>query len=98
MSRKPVVRLCRGSDCTRRVKSQARLKDLLVGRVRVLPVKCQKICEGPVIGLEVDGEMEWFEKVRGREVRGAVEQFLDQGTLEKPLRKRRVKKRSGQLR
>ena len=98
MSRKPAVRLCRGADCQKKTKAQARLLDVLVGRVRVVPVKCQKICEGPVVGLEIDGEVEWFESLRGKEARAALVGFLEGSGVAPALKKRRVKKRSGRIR
>lgn len=91
------VHVCRGSDCKAETKASKKLRKLLKGRARVRAVGCQKVCEGPVIGLEVDGQLEWFENVRG-EARDALEVWLEDGRLKKALRKRRVKKRAGKLR
>jgi (2Fe-2S) ferredoxin len=94
----PVVRICRGSDCRKKRKACRKLDALLLDRARVQGVSCQKICDGPVLGLEVEGHLEWFEDVAGRDVRRAVDAFLESGALKKALRKRRIKKRAGKLR
>lgn len=94
----PLVWLCAGSDCQKKRKANARLLEALAGRARVVPARCQKVCEGPVIGLQVDGELQWFGKVKGKAVRQALQAFLDQGELRKPLKGRVIKKRSGKLR
>jgi hypothetical protein len=98
VSRAPAVRLCRGSDCTKERRAQERVLELVTGRARVIPVKCQKVCDGPVLGLEIEGEIEWFERVSGKAARAALAAWLDDGTLQKALQKRRVKKRSGRIR
>jgi len=61
-------------------------------------VRCQKICRGPVVGLVVDGRMEWFERVRGVKPLAAllrVARKKHPSTVPKPLRKLHVAKRSG---
>ena len=57
---------------------------------------CQKICKAPVVGLSLDGSVEWFAKVRGKSGRKALRRFLRTGAG--PMRKLRSKKRSGKLR
>ena len=86
-----VCRKCKNHDC---------IVDILRRRtdVSVELVRCQKICHGPVVGLPVAGKMEWFEKVeRLREVAALVlvTSKRGNGSIPKPLRKRRLKKRSG---
>lgn len=98
MSEAPVVRICAGADCQKKGKAHARLIELLEARARVQPVRCQKVCEGPVVGLEIDGALEWFDKVKGKAARAALVRLLDEGELGEPLKTRRVKKRSGCLR
>ena len=67
----PACYLCTGKDC-RRADGHADLRKALrkVGEVQV--VKCQDLCEGPVAGVVVDGEVEWFEKLRRARHRDAV--------------------------
>ena len=59
--------------------------------------RCQKVCEGAVVGFEVDGRMEWFERMEKAKPLAAVLRALDRPVrpLRKPLAKRRVKKFSG---
>ena len=94
----PVVYLCRGGDCRDRKKARRKLVDQLDGHARLTEVKCQKICRGPVVGLEVDGALEWFAEVDTGKARAAVVHLLDRGELKKPLRKRHVGKKSGKQR
>jgi hypothetical protein len=94
----PRVFLCSGSDCRKPKKARSRLIEVLDGRAQVVSVGCQKVCHGPVIGMELDGRLEWFEELRGREARRALEAWLDDGSLDKALDRKRVKKRAGKRR
>ena len=53
-----VCRKCEQHACLERILSDR-------DGVAVELVRCQKICHGPVAGLDVDGRMEWFEQVDG---------------------------------
>ncbi|MFP5369536.1 MAG: hypothetical protein ACLGI3_02150 [Actinomycetes bacterium] len=93
------VFVCCGSDCRRRRDAHALLLAAAAQAGTVRPVRCQKICSGPVAGVEVAGRLEWFERLRGPKSRGALVRLLATGgPLPKRLRKRRVRKRSGRLR
>jgi hypothetical protein len=86
-----VCRKCKNHDC---------LTDILRTHadVSLQLVKCQKICHGPVVGLPIDGRMEWFERVDGVKEIAALVRMTHRGktdAIPKPLKKRRVKKRSG---
>jgi hypothetical protein len=66
--------------------------------VRVIPVGCQKICHGAVVGLDVGGRMEWFERVnKAKAMVSLALVSAAEGSVKvpKPLAKRRVTKRSG---
>jgi hypothetical protein len=66
--------------------------------VPVTRVGCQKICTGAVAGLEVNGRMEWFERVDRPKPMVALARLVERrgmGQIAKPLAKRRVAKRSG---
>lgn len=86
-----LCRKCKGSDA-------------LAGYLRretpatVITVRCQKVCESPVAGLQVAGRMEWFEKADGPKALQALA-LLASGRvpdrLPKCLQKRRSKKHSG---
>jgi (2Fe-2S) ferredoxin len=61
-------------------------------------VKCQKICRGPVVGVTIDGTLEWFRKVDGDKARRRLVTLLESGRMKKALQKRRVPSRSGKQR
>jgi hypothetical protein len=86
-----VCRKCKNHDC---------LTEILRTRadVSLQLVKCQKICHGPVVGLPIDGTMEWFQRVAGLKEIAALVRLANKrtcDTIPKPLKKRRVKKYSG---
>jgi hypothetical protein len=65
---------------------------------RVHLVGCQKVCKAPVVGLAVNGRMEWFGRVdRPKALAGLVRLVKHDGrdALPKVLAKRRSGKRSG---
>ena len=87
-----VCRKCKRQDCLVDILEKHD-HDLVVRHVR-----CQKICHGPVAGLEVDGRMEWFERVDDIRSIAALLQLVrhpKRAKIPKSLRKHRVKKRSG---
>jgi hypothetical protein len=97
MSR-PTVYLCRGSSCSD-ARGEKELRERLDQVAEVCEVRCQRICEGPVIGTEVDGVLEWFERLRSKKVqRHVVEWLTGAGKFRRSLRKRRVGKRAGRRR
>ena len=91
------VFVCVGSDC-RKAEAHGALRREL-DELDVRTVDCQKICSGPVAGLQVDGRLEWFERVRGPKSRRALLRLARAGgPLPGRLRTRRVAKRAGRLR
>ena len=89
--------LCQGKDCRKRAKDNDALRELLEDAgLSCEQVRCQKICKAPVVGLIIDGSVQWFGKVRGKAGRKALHRFLRTG--DGPLRKLRSKKRSGKVR
>lgn len=89
-----VCRKCEDHACLERILSDR--KGISVERVR-----CQKICDGPVAGVVVDGRMEWFAKIAGvKEIAALVRMTrrAPHDRIPKPLRRRRVKARAGKLR
>jgi hypothetical protein len=86
-----VCRKCKNQDC---------LVDVLGAHadVSIQKVRCQKICAGPVVGLQVGGQMEWFERIRSLKEIAALVQLTKRkhsSGIPKPLRKRRVKRFAG---
>lgn len=90
------VYVCTGKHCRRR--NEKLLAELEAAEwAEVEPVKCQSICEGPVAGVQVQGALEWFERVRGPKRRAALRTLHDTGELEGTLEKRRVGKQRNRL-
>ena len=89
--------VCTGSDCRKRSKElRAITKDL--GDVEICAVKCQKICKGPVVGVEVQGRLEWFSKLKDVKLQEQFRRLVQTGELKKRLRSKMSRKRSGKLR
>jgi len=86
-----VCRKCKGHDCLRSF-----LED--VAGVDVQMVRCQKVCTDGVVGLEIGGRMEWFQRVHRPKPMVALARLAQRGgkgKVAKPLAKRWVAKRSG---
>jgi len=84
----------------RKCKGHAGLESFLedVPGLRVHAVGCQKVCKGAVVGLEVNGRMEWFQRVNRPKAMVALARLAQRGgrgKVAKPLAKRWVSKRSG---
>ena len=90
--------VCYGSDCTASKQALRQLERALESVAEVKPVKCQKICRGPVVGVEVEGTLEWFRRVDKDKPRRRLVTLLETGSLKKSLAKRRVPGRSGKKR
>ena len=90
-----------GIAVCRKCKNAACLVEILEARSEfvVQPVRCQKICHGPVVGLVIDDTMEWFERVDDVKSVAALIKFAKKPRRDpkvpKPLRKHRVKRHSG---
>jgi hypothetical protein len=98
MSHRPTVLICRGSHC-RNAKRYDALLEVLAPVADLKEVRCQKICEGPVAGIEVQGTLEWFHRLdTDKARRQLVALVADDDNLRKALKKRLVRKRSGHLR
>ena len=98
MSSSPHCYACIGKDC-RRDKGHDKLITALDRAGHLQRVACQDICKGPVAGVEVDGTVEWFHKLRKGRHRDAVV-LLASGRKRKipsELKDRRVRKRRGKV-
>lgn len=93
----PEVYVCRGKSCREDRRAFAKLVASLDGVARLRRVKCQKICEGPVAGTQVDGALEWFEALDTGKRRAALRRLLETGEVGRRLKRRRVAKRRGKL-
>ncbi len=84
-----VCKKCKNADCLLRVLKKSESK--------LIPVGCQKICAGPVVGLKVAGRMEWFSRVDTPKALAGM-RMLAERREKRPvptLEKRRLAKRSG---
>ncbi len=96
---RPRLLLCHGSHCRKALARDGRLERTVARLpVDVRRVGCQKVCRGPVVGIAVGGEWEWFERMDSKKALRALVGWVEDGTVAKPLRKRRDKKRSGKRR
>ena len=94
----PSVYVCRGKDCRKKAKKLSCLESAIAEHGEVIPVACQKICKGPVAGLEVDGRIEWFSKLGKKSTQRGLVQLLSEGKLKGKLKDRISKKRRGKFR
>ena len=85
----PCVLLCSGKSC-RKAKGYDELRASIGALAEVKTVKCIDVCEGPVVGVKLDGKTLWFERMRSDKVRAAVVTLLHQHRIPKKLRPHRV--------
>ncbi len=97
-SKTPTVYVCAGSDCRERKADARKLRGAIDGVATEVPVGCQKLCDGPVVGVEVDDTVQWFGAVRGKKARRALVGLLETGAVPPELKALRSKKRAGKLR
>jgi len=95
---RPTVFICRGSTC-RHHKAYHDLRERVGAVADIADVRCQHICEPPVIGAAINGSLEWFERMGSeKSQRRFIDLLVGSGPMRKGLEKRRVQKRSGRLR
>lgn len=95
---RPTIFVCHGSSC-RHHKACAELRDCLSPVADLADVRCQRVCDGPVVGAAVNGSLEWFKRMDSDKAqRHFVDLVAGSGRLRKSLEKRRVPKRAGSLR
>lgn len=95
---RPTVFVCRGSKCRHR-DAYPELCARLGVVADVADVRCQRICDGPVVGVAINGSLEWFERVSSEKAQRQMVDLVSQGgRVRRTLERRRVAKRSGRLR
>jgi hypothetical protein len=94
----PRIYVCRGEDCRKRKKHGRALCDALQNHGDVIEVTCQKICKGPVFGLEVAGRLEWFSRLRTARSRRSAIALVRDGAFSGRIKRHRERKRRGKLR
>jgi hypothetical protein len=90
--------VCQGKDCRKKADRLCALKDSLQGQGEIISVQCQKICKGPVAGLEINGQIEWFSKLNDEKSLRQLGLLLQSGELKKRLKGRISLKRSSKIR
>ncbi len=96
---RPELLLCTGSHCRKRLAREPRVERTLDALpVEVVRVGCQKVCRGPVVGVSLDGEWQWFERMDSKKALRALGELVAHGELAKPLRRRRNARRAGKRR
>jgi hypothetical protein len=61
-------------------------------------VRCQKICKGPVVGVEHPKGLLWFKRLDTKRAVSAFGRFVRDGRMSKPLKKHHSRKRDGKMR
>ncbi|MEM1023049.1 MAG: hypothetical protein AAGD10_09795 [Myxococcota bacterium] len=92
------VYVCTGKHCRKKSECIEAVLRAAGPKTHPVSVKCQKICKGPVVGVKLGGQVEWFKEVDSPKSLHALARMVSKGVLVKPLEKRRVPKRSGALR
>jgi hypothetical protein len=95
---RPTVFVCRGTSC-RHHKAYDELRAAINEVADVADVRCQRVCDGPLVGAAIEGSLEWFCQMdSGKAQRQFIDLIAGTGQVRPGLKKRRVKKRSGRLR
>jgi (2Fe-2S) ferredoxin len=85
----PCVLMCSGKSC-RKAKGYDELLAGIGSLAEVKKVKCVDVCDGPVVGVKLDGKTVWFERMRSEKVHAAVTTLLHKRKIPKKLRPHRV--------
>ncbi|MEM8608799.1 MAG: hypothetical protein AAGF92_16965 [Myxococcota bacterium] len=94
---KPTVYICSGSSCSKRKKTAKKLAAALEPVASIKRVKCQKICKGPVLGIENGAPVQWFRSCADDDEKDLVRVAVGRKPS-KSLRKKVAAKRGGKLR
>ena len=92
----PCLLVCTGKDC-RSAKGFDALRDMAADVSGAVGVPCQGICDGPVVGVRVHGEVRWFAEVRGGKARRQVKVAIDERDVAKGLRRLEVRGHRGKV-
>ncbi|HSL57202.1 MAG TPA: hypothetical protein VK866_05120 [Acidimicrobiales bacterium] len=96
MARPVRVLVCVGGDC-RSSPGFAKVLAIAASTEGATTVSCQDICSGPVVGLERDGPIRWYSKVRG-DRRRTLARIVAGDAPRRALASREVRARRGRLR
>ncbi len=98
MARRELL-LCTGKHCRKALARDGRLQKAVARlSVDVTAVGCQKVCRGPVLGIAIDDEWQWFERMGSRKALKALAGLVEGDPLCSRLDERRSRKRAGKRR
>lgn len=89
--------VCTGKDC-RGSKGFNEMVEMAGDSPRSHEAPCQGLCNGPVVGMQVDGELRWFSRLRSAKKRALVTKMLASAHVPGKLREREARKRRGIVR
>ena len=92
----PCLLVCTGKDC-RDAKGYAAVHELAAEVSGAVGVPCQGICDGPVVGVRVRGELRWFGEVKGGKARRQLAQAVAGEEPGKGLKAREARQHRGKL-
>lgn len=95
MAEDKAVYVCAGKRCSAKPKRRRKLVSALEEVAAVTDCGCVKICRGPVVGVPVDGELEWFRQMYGDKPVRRLRKLVKRGKLGKALKQQQVAKRRG---
>ena len=70
---RPTVFVCRGTSC-RHHKGYDELRAAIGEVADLADVRCQRVCDGPLLGAAIEGSLEWFCQMDSGK---AQRQFID---------------------
>jgi hypothetical protein len=89
--------VCTGKKC-RRGKGFRAMVEMAGDAARAHETPCQGLCNGPIIGLQVEGELRWFSHIRSKKQRALVAKMAATDHIPKKLRGSEVRKHRGEVR
>ena len=99
MADRTTVFVCSGSHCRKHHGKDLKALYKCLDSVACLEdCRCQRVCEGPLVGTEIDGQMEWFCRMDSEKAVTNLVEVLAGGEFRKALEKRHVEDRSGRMR
>jgi hypothetical protein len=92
----PTVLVCEGKHCSS--KGSSELGKDLRKCAEVKMVRCQNICEGPVVGFEIGGYLTWFSKIRSKRTKRALIDAVQTGRIRRRIAAKIAKRKRDRLR
>ena len=90
--------ICKGKSCRQNQERLVTICEALDSIAQTKSVRCQKICNGQVIGVRLGDKLRWIKKVRPKPHVKLIKRWIETGRCPKKLKPLRVKKRNNKLR